>query len=110
HARARSVLEKVGSPEQRKEILLETDFEKELLVKLGDFNATVLQAEKTYRPSAIAAYLFDLCRLFNRFYKECPIKPTTGVQRDTRLALVELTASVLHHGLALLGIVAPNKM
>ena len=110
HARAKSVLDKVGQPEQRKEVLLETDFEKELLIKLGDFNASVLQAEKTYRPSAIAAYLFDLCRLFNRFYKECPIKTTTGVQRDTRLALVELTTAVLQHGLALLGIVAPDKM
>jgi arginyl-tRNA synthetase len=110
HARARSVLEKVGKPTQRSEILLETDFEKELLVKLGDFNAVVLQAERTYRPSAIATYLFELCRLFNRFYKECPIKTTTGVQRDTRLALVEVTASVLQHGLAVLGIVAPNKM
>jgi arginyl-tRNA synthetase len=97
-------------PEQRKEIILETSFEKELLVKLGDFNATVLAAEKTYRPSAVAAYLFDLCRLFNRFYKECPIKTTTGVQRDTRLALVELTTAVLKHGLAVLGIEAPNKM
>ena len=110
HARCCSVLDKVGRPAQRKEIILETDFEKELLVKLAEYNSVALQAALNYRPSAITAYLFDLCRLFNRFYKECSIKGTAGVQRDTRLALVELNASVLKHGLALLGIVAPTRM
>jgi arginyl-tRNA synthetase len=110
HARCCSVLEKVGAPSQRSEVILETEQEKELLVKLGEFNAVALQAANQYRPSAIAAYLFDLGRLFNRFYKECPIKTSTGIQKDSRLALVEITAAVLKHGLGLLGIEAPPRM
>lgn len=110
HARCRSVLEKVGKPEQRARLVFEMPVEQELLVKLNEFNAVALVAAKNYRPSALAAYLFDLCRLFNRFYKECPIKTTSGDQRDTRLALVEATAAILRHGLGLLGIQAPERM
>lgn len=110
HARCCSILEKVGKPTQYANVVLETDFEKELVVKLGEFNGVALQAANQYRPSAVSAFLFDLCRLFNRFYKECPIKTTEGAQKDTRLALVELTASVLRNGLALLGIKAPSRM
>lgn len=110
HARCSSVLEKVGRPKQKKDLVFETAYESELLWKLGRFNEVVLQAANTYRPSIVGAYLFDLCRLFNRFYKECPIKTTAGSQLDTRLALVEDTAIVLRHGLSLLGIEAPLKM
>jgi arginyl-tRNA synthetase len=110
HARCRSILEKVGRPVQRKEVVLETEIEKELTVMLGGYNAVALQAANQYRPSMIASYLFDLCKQFNRFYKECPIKSSEGAQKDSRLELTESTAAVLSHGLGLLGIQAPNRM
>src|SRR5262249_1826275 len=58
HARCKSVLAKVGRPAQRTEVLLETPFEQELLVKLGTYNATALAAAEQNRPSVIAAYIF----------------------------------------------------
>lgn len=70
----------------------------------------MLHAAETYRPSVVAAFLYDICKLFNRFYTDCPIKTAVGDQKNTRLALVESTAAVLKEGLKLLGIPAPNKM
>ena len=68
------------------------------------------QASQAYRPEVVGGYLYDLCRLFNRFYTDCPIRTSQGGQRDTRLALVEATASVLKKGLSILGIPAPDRM
>lgn len=110
HARCASLLTKVGRAQATFQPILEADIEKELLFFLGRFNAFAVQAAGSYRPSVVAAYLFDLCKLFNRFYTDCPIKTSQGDQRETRLALVEATADVLKKGLGILGIPAPNRM
>lgn len=110
HARCVSLLEKVGRPEADFKVVFEHAFEKELGFFLGRFNDHALVAAQTYRPSVVAAYLYDLCKAFNRFYKECPIKTAAGDLRNSRLALVECTAEVLRKGLELLGIPAPQRM
>lgn len=110
HARCASLLKKIGVPEKKFEIVLESEVEQELLFGLRHFNRAVLHAAETYRPSVVAAFLYDICKLFNRFYTDCPIKTAVGDQKNTRLALVESTAAVLKEGLKLLGIPAPNKM
>jgi arginyl-tRNA synthetase len=110
HARCSSILEKVGQPEATYNVVLETDFERELLFMLGRFNNAALLSAESYRPSVVTAYLYDLCKVYNRFYKECPIKTTEGDQKNTRLALVEATAATLRKGLDLLGIPAPKRM
>lgn len=110
HARCASINKKLGRAGAQFETKLETAIESELLFFLGRFPNFALQSANTYRPSVVAGYLFDLCKLFNRFYTDCPIKTSEGAQRDTRLALVEATEKVLKQGLALLGIPAPDRM
>lgn len=110
HARCQSLLEKVGRAGATQEFVFETPFEEELLVHLGRFNHFVLQAAEGFRPAVISTYLHELCRLYNRFYKECPVKTAQGPLRESRLSLVEASAAVLRTGLSLLGIPAPDKM
>jgi arginyl-tRNA synthetase len=110
HARCASLIRKQGGAPAEVAVEFERDIEKELLYFLSRLDQVVLQAAQTYRPSVLAAYLYDLCKLFNRFYTECPIKTSTGARRDTRMALVEATALILKKGLNLLGIPAPEKM
>lgn len=110
HARCCSVLEKLGSPAAQFEIQLDTTVEQELLFTLGLFEDRAMLAASTYKPSTLTSYLYDLSKLFNRFYKECQIKNTTGSQKETRLALVEATAKILERGLGILGISAPARM
>jgi arginyl-tRNA synthetase len=110
HARCSSVIRKLGGAPADVTPVLETAIERELLFFLGGLDRVGLQAAHQSRPSVLAGYLYDLCKLFNRFYTECPIKTSSGAQRDTRLALVEATAAVLKKGLSLLGIPAPERM
>ncbi len=110
HARCASLLKKVGTRSEKFTPVLETEIEKELLYFMGKFDRFALAAAESYRPSVLAGYLFDLCKNFNRFYTDCPVKTATGDQRNTRLALVESTALLLKRGLGLLGIPAPDKM
>ena len=46
---------------------------------------------------------------FTGFYEHCPVLKSEGAVRDSRLALCDLTARVLAHGLGLLGIDAPEQ-
>lgn len=111
HARCQSILEKVGKPAAGSfAVTFATTFEEELLYHLGRFNHFALQASDGFRPAAVAGYLFELCKLYNRFYKECPIRTSEGTLRESRLALVEASAQVLATGLDLLGIPAPKRM
>lgn len=110
HARCMSILKKLGAAPAEETPVLETEIEKELLYFQGRFDRVALAAAESHRPVVLAAYLYDLGKLFNRFYTECPIKSSSGAQRDTRLMLVEATAAVLRKGLAVLGIPAPDRM
>ena len=63
------------------------------------------------RPHRLCTYLFDLAQDFTAFYEACPVlKAPTDELRLSRLALADLTARVLAHGLSMLGIEAPERM
>ncbi len=111
HARCCSILEK------QKEFLKEVvsfDYleliEKELVFALWQFHQNVFASAQNYRPSILCSYLFDLCKKFNRFYENCPIKNAADHEKFARLAIVAMTQKVLEKGLQLLGIPAVEKM
>jgi arginyl-tRNA synthetase len=85
--------------------------EKELVLALEQYPAVTDQAAKEYNPSAIANYCFRIAQLFNSFYDEHSIsKAESEEKKRFRLMLVMLTAHILRHGMALLGIRLPEKM
>jgi arginyl-tRNA synthetase len=85
--------------------------EKELLRKLHDFPALVLQAADMHSPAVIANYAFDLASEYNRFYHELTIlKEENLSSRALRLSLSQLTAKVIANALWLLGIEVPERM
>lgn len=110
HARCCNILEKQGRAPENFEFVSQEAIEKELTFFLSRFNDFALQAALQYRPSIVAGYLFDLAKLFNRFYEQCPIKTAEGELKNTRLSIVAATASTIRTGLALLGIPSPSKM
>jgi arginyl-tRNA synthetase len=64
----------------------------------------------TYSPHKLCTYLYDLASAFTDFYERCPVLKADDAVRTGRLALSDLTARVLTHGLGLLGIDAPERM
>jgi arginyl-tRNA synthetase len=111
HARCNSILTKLGrAPAEFKPILTE-NAEKEIILHIEKYKTALAQAATEYRPSVLCSYLFDLAKLFNRFYKECPIKTAaTEEAKNSRLAIVAIVQETLKQGLALLGIPAPERM
>jgi arginyl-tRNA synthetase len=81
-----------------------------LAKRLCQFAEIVPQVLNDFRPNILANYLFEVANSFHTFYEACPVLKSEEPARSSRLALCDLTARVLHRGLDLLGIKAPEKM
>ena len=86
--------------------------EKQLALKLMQFNDVVEQVAAECYPHTLCNYLYELSSLFMSFYEHCPIlksdvPPETA---KSRLQLSACSADVLSKGLALLGIEVMEKM
>jgi arginyl-tRNA synthetase len=94
--------------------LLEHPREGDLIRTLGEFPAVVASAAELREPHRVARYLESLASAYHKFYDTCRVLPqgdedTTDLHR-ARLVLVAATRQVLANGLALLGVLAPERM
>ncbi len=116
YTRAASIMRKsgeddIGELENLDPSALTEEEETALLREIARFPEVIKQAAGDYKPNYIANYLFSLSQVFNRFYVNCAVlKAETPVLKDSRLALVAMTAYVIRKGLSLLGIDCPEKM
>jgi len=117
YARINSVLEKSGfETEDIPDVYTILNFslegkERSVLNHLSRFIPSVEEAAKTYSPSFITTYLFDLAQRFNAFYAQYSILDAeTNDKKMLRLLLVLKTANTLRTGLNLLGIETVSKM
>ncbi|MBB6239469.1 arginyl-tRNA synthetase [Pedobacter sp. AK013] len=114
HARIKSLLSKtdyqfaVGS-EQFSGI---SDVELEMILQLAKYPAEIAIAAKAYSPASLANYLYELAKLFNKFYHEVPpiVKTEEGEVKQFRLNLSKKTADVIQAGMLILGITSPERM
>ncbi|MFM9946189.1 MAG: arginine--tRNA ligase [Bacteroidia bacterium] len=111
HARICSILRNVTStPEVNTSAQLHPS-EQELLNTLSLFPSKVSIATEGYNPSAIANYMFEVAKAFNRLYHEVSILGETDEKlKQNRLAICQLTAQTLKQGMNLLGIFVPERM
>ncbi len=109
--RCKSLLAKAGEIDFSKTNLeLTTSQEEELYYALYRFNEIVEAAAHEYRPNHLANYLFDIAKLFNRFYKDCPVLNVEEKIKNSRLTLVKLTLEFLEEGFKLLNIPTIDRM
>lgn len=111
YARIKSILRK---EQPGTEIMYSTPLlplEKEILMNLENFPALLQQSAKELNPSLVATYIFHLAKTFNSFYSEHPVtNAETEEKKQLRLRISVSTANVLHSGLHLLGMSAPERM
>ena len=63
------------------------------------------------KPNVLTDYLFELANKYSTFYEACPVvRAETKPIRESRLALCDLTARTIKHGLDLLGIEVVDRM
>ena len=85
--------------------------ERELIKTLYKRNEKLEEAEREYSPAVLANYVYELAKLFNKFYHERQVLNEPDAElRQFRLVLVERTADVMEATLKLLGIEVPERM
>ena len=106
HARARGILAKSD-----KEIAFPAelfDEDKMLVRKLSEYVDVVDRAKESLEPHHICTYLFELAQEFNRYYEKNQV---IGSDKEAhRVGIVAIYADILKAGLAILGIVAPDRL
>jgi arginyl-tRNA synthetase len=87
------------------------DSEKQLMLQLAKYNASMDAAYEELAPHKICAYIYDLANAFNRFYHETKIVTEEDESRKAGwIALLGLTRDVLETSIDLLGFSAPDRM
>ncbi|HCN83973.1 MAG TPA: arginine--tRNA ligase, partial [Sphingobacteriaceae bacterium] len=112
HARIRSVLNKasysVDAIPYTKPI---TSSERDLIISLNNYPRVIEASANEYSPAQLANYLYEVAKVYNKFYHEEPIlKADNEEAKQFRLELSAATSVIIKKGMRLLGIEVPDKM
>ena len=81
-----------------------------LMLLLARYPAMLADAARDFAPHDVTFYLRELAASYHSYYDAERILVDDEAVKLARLALVKATAQVLHNGLAVLGVSAPQKM
>ena len=85
--------------------------ERELLLQLYEYPNALIAAAEKYDPSELANYIYNLAKLYNKFYNEVPILTApTAAEKNLRILISKVTGDTIRKGMKLLGIAVPDKM
>ncbi len=114
YARIQSIFRKGGvTPDEAAGFAIDVSEsgERQLVLKLAQFDAAVASVGESLEPHRLCTYLFELATLYHRFYESCPVlKAEDEPTKHSRLALCGLVAATLKRGLDLLGIRVVERM
>ena len=114
HARIKSLLGKAGYTEGQQVdsniVLSETELE--MIILLAKYPAEIAAAAKAFSPAMLANYVYEVAKMFNKFYHEIPpiVKEEDETLKQLRLNLSAVTANILKSGMRILGIEVPERM
>jgi arginyl-tRNA synthetase len=89
---------------------LDTPAAQTLMLLLAKYPAMLSSAAADFAPHDVTFYLRELAAAYHSYYDAERILVDDEAVKRARLALVKATAQVLHNGLAVLGVSAPQKM
>ena len=81
-----------------------------LMLLLAKYPEMLSAAARDFAPHDVTFYLRELAACYHSYYDAERILVDDVLVKQARLALVAATAQVLHNGLAVLGVSAPQKM
>lgn len=84
--------------------------EQQLLTKLASYKETLEKAAVNYEPHTLVYYLQELSHDFHTYYETHRIIDADGDLQSARLCLCLAIKQIIHNGLILLGVSAPDKM
>jgi arginyl-tRNA synthetase len=112
HARIKSVLSRAGVNYETKTNIAEiSPEERDLILALTQYPAIITEAAKGFSPAVIANYVYELAKIYNKFYHERSIlQAEDETLKVFRLQLSAASAKVISQGMNLLGIEVPERM
>lgn len=113
HARIKSVLRKVDYTKAEGTVGISSlsVYERDLIQALADYPAVIESAAKEFSPAQVANYVYELAKLYNKFYhEESILKAEEEVVKEFRLHLSAVSAKIIAEGMRLLGIRVPERM
>lgn len=114
HARIKSILRKFEGNVQEISIsdtITLHEKEKELIKLQYEFPIILKESANTYNPAIVANYIYELTKLFNQFYNECPVlKEENTTIKEFRIKLIDKTSEIIKNGMLCLGIDVPERM
>jgi arginyl-tRNA synthetase len=114
HARIQSVLAAWGGDKATLAnadlSVLESPAAQALMLQLARYPEMLTAAAADFAPHDVSFYLRELAATYHSYYDSERILVDDESLRNARLALVAACAQVLHNGLAVLGVSAPDKM
>jgi arginyl-tRNA synthetase len=111
HARIKSVLNRAnitGVLTEPAELAAE---ERDLIVTLTQFPEVIKQSAAAHNPGAVANYVYEVAKAYNKFYHEHSIlQAEDELVKQFRLQISAAAAKVIAKGMNLLGIEVPERM
>lgn len=80
------------------------------MTKLASYKETLEKAAVNYEPHTLVYYLQELSHDFHTYYETHRIIDAAGDLQAARLCLCLAIKQIIHNGLILLGVSAPDKM
>ncbi|WP_374959543.1 arginine--tRNA ligase [Gilvibacter sp.] len=112
YARIQAILRKAETMELEPATAVDlTEKERAVIKELENYPTAVSLAAEQHSPALVANYVYDLVKAYNSFFQNVPIfAADTASQLTFRVQLSEATGRTIKRALALLGIVAPERM
>ena len=112
YARICSLLKKAGEYENQVNTSIKLiKVERDVIKAISRFPSIIDEAAKSYTPSGITSYCYELVKLYNQFYQNVKILPETDVDlRSNRLILSSSVSLIIEKSLRFLGIHSPKRM
>jgi len=116
HARVRSVLRQLKEkgmsyePDRADYGRLTEDHEQSIMKRLALYPELLERAALSHEPHQVAHYLRDLANDFHTYYNAHTFLVDDAALRNARLNLISAVRQVIHNGLQLMGVSAPDTM
>ena len=112
HARIKSLLSRAGFDGSKVTDVSINLTELDMILLLSKYPLELTEAARAHSPATLANYLYEVAKMFNKFYHEVPpiIKEEDASLKQHRLNLSSVTAGILKSGMRILGIEVPERM
>ena len=109
YARIKSLIRKNNTKIEIKKVEINS-IEKDLIKKIIEYPEVIRDSASSYNPSIICNYIFEMVKIYNRYYQNNEILVDDQLTRNLRLTISEEVSKIIKSSTDLLGFEVLEKM